>query len=130
MERTHGERLAEAQIDEFPNSRLVSHIIDLVGNEHDGSARFEGPASCGHIFIGRSRGGIDDQQDQRGFRQGGVGLLGHLVFEFGASLQPSTGVDDVKTATAPFNFNTFPVASNTSQYLNDGNSSTGQPIDE
>ncbi len=104
---------------------LIVHFVD---DEQNGSAALSYPASGLGVFFHGSRCRVDDEENEIGTRERGLGLLGDLVFERAARLEPTSGVHDLKGHAAPLDFNGFSIARDAALLFDDGNTLSGEAI--
>ena len=130
VEGADGKWLAHAQTDEVPHRVLLSSVVNLVGDQHCRCSSLQHPSGGELVLVGESHAGVYDQQNERCFIQSGVGLLGDLVFEFIAGLQPTTGVGNVKGDSVPFDFEGLTVAGYATVLLDNGHTTAGETIYE
>ena len=64
--RRHGQRLAQSQLVELVNHRVLAFAVDLVGHEHDGKVALA--QQRGDVAVDRRgpRAGVDDEDQGRG----------------------------------------------------------------
>ncbi len=129
--RGDGQDLAQTQLVELGQLRALAHALGLVAHEQAGFA--EAPQVVGDVVVlGRqARACIHDEDDDVRFRDGLLGLLGHLAVDArrGIGLEAS-GIDDDVFVLAQLAVAVVPITREAREIGDDGVARFREPVEQ